>query len=175
MPRMKQISIDVDVDKAIYANRLTLSESENDILRRMLLSPIQPKNLGRVKQFIEPRESKRRGKWSAQLLGDEHKTANMKDAYCTILRLLADLDVQFLPRFSVIKSSSRRYVAKDATSLYLKSPHLAQDFASGLVDGWFVDTNVSEQQVAKRVRAAAETAGLRYGIDVKISENGRTI
>jgi len=44
-----------------------------------------------------------------------------------------------------------------------------------LVDGWFVDTNVSEQQVAKRVRVAAETAGLRYGIDVKVAEEGRTI
>jgi hypothetical protein len=175
MPRMKQISIDVDVDKAIYANRLTLSESENDILRRMLLSPIPPKLQRRVAPIIEPRESKRRGKWAVHLLGEEHKAANMKDAYCTILRLLADLDAQFLPRFSMFKSSSRRFIAKEAISLYMKSPHLAEDFASKLVDGWFVDTNVSEQQVAKRVRVAAEAAGLRYGVDVKVSEEGRTI
>ncbi len=139
------------------------------------MSPELLKLQKEVPPVIEPRESKRRGKWAAQLLGKEHKTANMKDAYCTILRLLADLDAQFLLRFSMSGSSSRRFVAKDALSLYLKSPHLAKDFASKLVDGWFVDTNVSEQQVAKRVRIAAETAGLRYGVDFKVSENGRTI
>lgn len=33
----KQILVDVDVNRAIEASRQLLSESENDILRRMLL------------------------------------------------------------------------------------------------------------------------------------------
>jgi negative regulator of replication initiation len=175
MPRMKQISIDVDVDKAIYANRLTLSESENDILRRMLLSPAHPSLPKRVAPIGIPRELKRRGKWSVHLLGDEHKAANMKDAYCILLGLLADLDSEFLEQFSVLGSSSRRYIAKNALSLFTKSAHLAKDHATSLNEEWFADTNVSRQQVGKRTRAAVAIAGLDYGIDVKITEAGRTI
>lgn len=175
MPRMKQISIDVDVDKAIYARRLTLAESENDILRRMLLPSSPPKQQARADLVVHPKESKRRGSWSVQLLGEEHKVANMKDAYCTLLRLLADLDAKFLSKYSAHGTTSRKYVARSAEGLFMSSPHLATDFATLLVDGWFVDTNVSKGQVAKRVRAAADTVGLRYGVDVKATESGRTI
>ena len=175
MSRMKQISIDFEVEKTIFANKNSRSESENDVLRRMLLSlppKVPQKNVAAI---AHPQEVKRRGKWSVHLLGEEHKTANMKDAYCTLLRLLADLDSGFLARFSELGSSARRFVAENELSVFIKSPHLAKDFASKLTDGWFVDTNVSEQQVASRARDAAKVAGLTYGLDLKIIESGRTI
>ena len=42
MSRMKQISIDVEVNRVIEANRNAFSESENDILRRLLLLQAVP-------------------------------------------------------------------------------------------------------------------------------------
>ena len=160
MSRMKQISIDFEVEKAIFANKNSRSESENDVLRRMLLSlpPTAPQK--NVATIAHPKEVKRRGKWSVHLLGEEHKAANMKDAYCTLLRLLADLDSGFLAQFSEQGSSARRFVADNELSVFIKSPHLAKDFATKLTEGWFVDTNVSEQQVGTRARVAARVAGI---------------
>lgn len=175
MARMKQISIDVDVDKAIYANRNTHSESENDILRRMLLSPTAPAPHKNPMRIAPPQESRHRGDWSVFLNGEEARTANMKGAYCALLRLLAEQDLQFLQRFSGLKSRTRRFVARDGASLFQSSPHLAKDHAAALTDGWFVDTNLSKTQVSARARAAAETAGLIYGSQVRITEAGQII
>lgn len=63
----------------------------------------------------------------------------------------------------------------EGVDLYLSSPHLAAKYAIELVPGWFVDGNLSEEQVGKRARAAALAIGLTYGTDVWIKDRGRTI
>ena len=175
MPRMKQISIDVDVNRAIEASRTSFSEVENDILRRMLLATPAPTRNEIPVPTMQLRDSRRRGEWSVLIDGKEFPAANMKDAYCTLLRLLAERDPQFLSKFSDLRSRTRRFVARDGVSLYQSSPHLAKDHATVLVEGWFVDTNLSTPQVGQRARAAAETVGLKYGPQLRIAEAGQTI
>ena len=175
MPRTKQISIDVEVSRVIESRRNSFAESENDILRRMLLTPASPARQKVVAQITPARDSRRRGEWTITLDGTEFRAANMKDAYCTLLRKLAERDPQFLPKFSALKSRSRQFVAKDAVFLFRTSPHLAKDHATELTSGWFVDTNLSQQQVGLRVRAAAETANLKYGSQLMIAQSGQTI
>ena len=174
MPRMKQISIDVEVSRVIESNRNSFSESENDILRRLLLAQTPSTNQSLTRPALHHQESRRRGEWSVFLDGKEVRTANMKDAYCKMLLLLAERDQTFLQKFSQLKSRSRRYVARDARALFEASPHLAKDFAAELSPGWYVDINLSKQQVGQRARAAADTAGLKYGSGLRISEAGRT-
>lgn len=175
MPRMKQIFIDVEVNRIIEASRNSFAESENEILRRMLLDPAISNTQKAPTQKVVPRDSRRRGEWAAILEGNEVGAANMKSAYCTLLRMLAERDPQFLPSFSTLKSRTRRFVAQDPKLLYRTSPHLSKDHAMELTAGWFVDTNLSEPQVAHRVRAASELAHLKYGSQVKITKSERTI
>ena len=175
MARMKQISIDVEVSRVVESNRNSFSESENDILRRLLLVLSPSAKSPPAVTAMHPQATKRRGAWSFFLEGNEIRTANMKDAYCKMLLMLAERDPNFLQLFSQLRSRSRRYVATDKRSLFEASPHLANDFAAELSPGWFVDTNLSKQQVSKRARAAAETAGLKYGSGMRIAEAGRTV
>lgn len=175
MPRTKQISIDVEVNRIIESNRNTFSESENDILRRLLVIPAAQTHASVKAPDRLPQDTRRRGAWSVQITGEEFQATNMKNAYCIMLRELANLDSNFLIEFSKQKSRSRRFVAREAMSLYQSSPDLAKDYAAELVPGWYVDTNLSQQQVKKRAQAAAEVAGLKYGTEVTISVNDRNI
>lgn len=177
MPRLKQIGIDVDVNRAIENARQSFSESENDVLRRVLLGERQrpapqPKS-PRPAMVDEP--VRLRGLWSVEVKGERSSAANMKDAYRILLLKLEDLMPGFLERFSQERSRSRKFVALNPVDLYDSAPHLAEDHARSLKDDWYFDTNLSTEQVAKRARVAAKVAGLAYGRDVKLMENLRVI
>jgi hypothetical protein len=177
MARMKQIGIDVDVNRAIEQSRLSFSESENDILRRLLLGEAKrapaPAVIRRNRQSEE--RIRGRGLWSVELEGERFPAPNMKEAYRTLLLKLDERSPQFIDRFSAERSRSRRFVSRKPADLYDSSPHLAGDHAQPLKDGWYFDTNLSTEQVAKRARVAARVAGLSYGRDVKVMENLRLI
>ena len=172
MARLKQIGIDVDVHRAIEAQRLSFAEAENDILRRILLTPRERSSPAPKTRISETRQ---RGDWAIRLGNETYDAANLKDAYCGLLRRLAAKYPAFITDFARQSSRSRAFVARVPDQLYKNSPHLAKDHAQKLIDGWFVDTNLSESQVSQRVRAAAVTANLVYGKDVSIAESGRTI
>ena len=182
MARMKEILIDVDVNRVIEANRISFAEKENDILFRLLVEPPTSKStasagaISLVTQLEVPTfGARRRDHWQVKFREEVVSGTNLKDAYCKLLRLAHLNDNQFLERFSAHKAKSRRYAARRGEALYLSSPHLAKQHAIELVPGWFVDGNLSETQVGKRARAAATTAGLAYGSDVWIRDGGRTI
>ena len=175
MPRLKQIDIDVDVHRAIEQARLSFSERENDILRRILLISPEPIRRDASPAAISAPVQRQRGTWTVELLHKRTAAANLKDAYKTLLLELAERDSSFLERFSRESSRSRRYVARSARDLYASSPHLAADHARRLVGDWFFDTNLSLAQVGRRARVAARIAGLSYGKDVRILENLKEI
>lgn len=170
MARMKQIAIDVDVNRAIESGRRTFSETENDILRRLLLQANvpQPENHGKSER---PRTSvaRARGAWIARIGGESYPGQNLKEAYKLLLLQLQKRHPDFLAKFSALKARSRRFVAKRPQDLYLSSPHLADEFAEPLVDGWYVDTNLSQEQVSKRVEEAARALGLKFPEQVSLS------
>ncbi|MEQ1496794.1 MAG: hypothetical protein ABL912_13660 [Novosphingobium sp.] len=176
MAKYKQIGIDVEVSRAIEANRLSFSETENDILRRMVtgLKPnrsVSPK----LSPPVLPQGTRNRGVWSLAVQEEKSAAANLTAAYQTMLLKLAAKDSSFLEKFSTRRARSRLFVSKRPEALYGNSPHLAADFAKPLTDGWYFDTNLSLQQIAQRARAAAEVAGLRYGVDLYIAKDGQVI
>jgi hypothetical protein len=99
----------------------------------------------------------------------------MKEAYRTLLLKLAEVSPNFIERFASERARSRRFVARKPTDLYDSSPHLAGEYAQPLKDGWYYDTNLSTEQVAKRARVAARVAGLSYGRDVRLLDNLREV
>ncbi len=183
MAELRQILVDLDVNRAIEANRQSFSESENDILRRMVLKASEAANvtvpvaaLVPVTDLDPPQfGSRKMGHWQAGLLGKVVAATSLKDAYCKYVLLAHQHDGGFLGRYAKLKGKTRRFVARVPQSLYLKSPHLAKDHAIELIPGWFVDGNLSESQIGQRVRAAARELGIAYGKDAWIREATRTI
>jgi negative regulator of replication initiation len=179
VPKLKQIAIDVDVNRAIENQRRSFSESENDILRRILL-PITPETRPPRPKATAPDTAsaivtRSRGQWTVEILGERRPAANLQDAYRRLLLHFHARRPDFLQKFSLEKGRSRRFVARKPSDLYLKSPHLASDHAKELTPGWYFDTNLSMEQVASRARVAARLCGLHYGTDVRILENLREI
>jgi len=170
----KSIEIDLEVNAAIERRRRSFEESANDILRRALLAgdspgrvPLAPAGTATDTETKRPGE-RMTGRWTVWFLGRREAAPNLKGAYRHLLLLLHDQDGRFLARFAGQQARARRFVARSPEDLYLNSPELAKHHAKPLVDGWFFDTNLSTDQVARRARIAARIAGLRYGEDVKI-------
>ena len=176
---LRSIAIDVDVHRAIERARLALGESENDILRRLLLpgpgrAPRRgPTAAAAGRSPAGPPRS--RGLWSVEIGGRRIAAANLKQAYRTLLRELDHMRPDFLEAFARERTAKRRFVARAPADLYGGSPHLARRHAEPLVGGWHFDSNLSARQVARRARIAARLCGLLYGPDVRILDNLREI
>lgn len=171
---MKQVGVDVEVNRLVEQHRRSFSESFNDILRRVLplvpvAAPPSPDN-GEPELRSFGAATRTRGLWTVVVQGDRIAAGNLKSAYRALLTALSGKFPDFLSRFAEEKGRSRRFVARTPGGLYGASPHLAKDHAEPLVDGWFFDTNLSAAQVSARARIAARLCGLRYGADVKILE-----
>lgn len=177
MPRLKQIGIDVDVNGIIERHRRSFSETENDILRKLLLVDQKIKLPANRSTSVKAGQGKvrQRGLWTVELNGGRHPAPNLKGAYKALLLELQKFDSSFLHRFSLEQSRSRRFVSRQPKQLYMASPELAKDYAEPLVDDWYFDTNLSTEQVAKRIRVAARLCSLNYGKDVRILNNFQEI
>ena len=175
MAEMRTIEIDLDVNAAIESERRSFKETPNDILRRRLLLDQGSSRAARSSEpdFVSSGQPGERitGRWTVQLGEKRVPTSNLKAAYRTLLLLLQERHPNFLEAFSQERARARRYVARAPRDLYLSSPDLAKHHAKPLVGGWFFDTNLSTDQVARRARVATRLCGLRYGRDVRILNN----
>lgn len=177
----RTIEIDVEVHRAIERARQALGESENDILRRLLLLPTRGRRAGPGTEASPgaPRGAsgapRSRGLWSVEMAGRRIPATNLKQAYRILLRELAVAHPHFLEAFAEEAGRGRRFVARTPETLYGRSPHLARRHAVPLADGWYFDSNLSAEQAAKRARIAARLCGLHYGSDVRILDNLREI
>jgi hypothetical protein len=176
MSGLRRIAIDLDVHRAIERGRQAVDESENEILRRVLLTPPTPRAAPRTRATGQARSGvpRSRGLWSVEIAGRRVAAANLKDAYRVLLRALAAAHPHFLDSFAREEERARRFVARAPADLYRRSPHLA-GHAQPLADGWYFDSNLALTQVAKRARIAARLCGLHYGADVRILDNMREI
>jgi negative regulator of replication initiation len=172
MSDMKMIEIDLDVNAAIEGERRSFRESANDILRRRLLGDREgarpPAQSAVDLESVEEPGERVTGRWMVELGGKRVSTSNLKSAYRTLLLLLEERHPDFLQAFSEERARARRFVARAPRDLYLNSPDLAKHHAKPLAAGWYFDTNLSTDQVARRARIAARLCGLKYGRDVRI-------
>jgi hypothetical protein len=67
------------------------------------------------------------------------------------------------------RGSSRAYVARSREGLFQgKSAAWAYRFSRELLDGWYVDTNLSRERIRAIMPAAVRASGLRWGEDVQV-------
>ena len=163
---MKPIEIDVDVHRAIEAQRMTFDQSPNDILRTVFGLPDAAPGLSETVPFAPP-TTRRTGRFTYTLLGEENEGGSRKEVYIGCLLKLAARDPQFLKRLSAEYTRGRRIIARTPSDLYIRTPELSKkNHHTLLTDGWWVDTNLSSQAIFKRFEIACEVAGLRFGEDL---------
>ena len=150
----KTIDIDLDVYKALEANRISFNEDHNSILRRLLsltLSSDQPRE--------RPRASRSSGEYSLRLLGEEIGVKSVRDALRTALLKLSD-EPGFLDKLSKRQTAKgRRIVARKPEDIYPNRPQLTK-WAYELNPEWYFDTNISRETCARYLEIIASVAGI---------------
>jgi hypothetical protein len=164
-----QISISLATYKAIEAQRLSLVENHDAIIRRALASRSERRTqtMRDIARSCAPVQRKR-GHVEVDLFGRVQPVANFKAAYVAILGALVRHKPSLYEHIAHEGTSRRRWAATSAEGLYVESPHLARDHALQVSDQWYIDTNLSRVQIDQRLDVAARIAGYRYGEDVRI-------
>ncbi len=169
MSGMAQIAVSLTTWKAIEQQRLSFDEDHDAIIRRALaVRTAQKKQI--VQQLARPAVTaqRRRGDLSVDIKGYVVEVANLKDAYITILSKLVKSRPSLFQQLLKEGNDRRRWIAMTPEALFPLSPHLARQFGHRLSRDWYVDTNLSRQQIETRLTRACEIAGHRYGEDVQI-------
>ncbi|MEA1943569.1 MAG: hypothetical protein U9P68_15100 [Pseudomonadota bacterium] len=91
--------------------------------------------------------------------------ASQKAAYRLALIWLEKTSPGLLDRLADAGTRNRRIVAPSPGALYPRSPALAKH-AEKLVDGWYVDVNLSKEQKLSRLKTACRLAGVMFGKDL---------
>jgi excisionase family DNA binding protein len=117
-------------------------------------------------------EQKRKGRTQAvQLLfrGEQFDMPSYSTAVIWVIEKLAAADGTFLSRLGAIRRGKRRYVAQSRDDLYFNRPDLP---AKQMRNGWWIGTNYKRADFERMLRTACEIAGLRFGVDLVITESG---
>lgn len=140
---MRQIEIDIDVHRAIEAERQNFRENDNAILRRLL-------RIDRATgAAVLPRQrlSRSSGAYSTTIDGHSLEGNSLKELLGAVLRHLRDTQPGSIERIaSRPRRGGRHIVALAPGELYRRSPHLGE-FAVKLDDRWWFDGNVGRAQV----------------------------
>lgn len=178
--KTKMIEIDTETNSLIERERRDFSEMPNDIIKRCLGSTLSKTETLEVsaptkaafpsaeKPITRSRTTRSTGSYDFELLGKEYSKESLKSAYVTCLRAMKTRDAQFYVRLSEETTNARRLIARDPTALYIKTPSLAERHAEKLDGEWYVDLNLSEQQVIQRLKTACRVAGLNFERDLKL-------
>ena len=163
MNGLTSIEVDLEVYKAIEGARLSFNESQNAILRRILLET--PSELYEGDSALSLAQGERTtGSHSFLFKGKSYKANTQKAAYRKILLLLYETDKDFIKNNSSYRTShGRRMIARDRPDL---GSAAARQKAEILVDGYWFDTNLNLDQKQKRIKFACKKAGLEFGKDI---------
>lgn len=169
--RLGIINIDIDVHKAIESHRSAFSETPNDILRGILgLDFVETNAPTRSQKISNENEKQTRsrhvGPYNFIVKGKSYSEGGLTDAYLKCLNILVSAYPNFLEKFSQKNSRARRYIARNPTELYKNSPHLVDQHAKKFHGDWWIDTNLSQDQVVTRLEDAAQCASLVFGSDL---------
>jgi hypothetical protein len=152
----EQIEIDLDVSREIEVARLSFSETENDILRRLLrIGWSEGSSVSRPEEQIGQRST---GTFSFTYKRERFREASLKTAYKRLLLLIHADNSDFLSELAEQPVRRGRIVSKDKQALYQTSPHLAEQYAEKLTDDYWYDTNLSTDQTKSRIRLACGVA-----------------
>ncbi len=182
------LKLDLDAHRALEARRVSLEESQLDILKRALLradgtasagstaGPMSRKQAAHSPLKAPPADwhdkfgecDRRTGHFQVQLHDYVQFADSQKAAYRLALVWMEKTYPGTLARLASHPGGrGRRIVAADQETLYTRSPELAK-MAEKLTDDWYVDVNLSKAQKLSRLRTACRITGLEFGKDLVV-------
>ncbi|ABI64743.1 hypothetical protein Mmar10_0450 [Maricaulis maris MCS10] len=182
------LKLDLDAHRALEAQRVSLQESQLDILKRALLRADSAASVGSTATPMPRKQAahsqlkpppadwhdkfgecdRRTGHFQVQL----HEYVQFADSQKAAYRLaLIWLEKKYPGTLARLASHpggrGRRIVAADQETLYTRSPELAK-MAEKLTGDWYVDVNLSKEQKLSRLRTACRITGLEFGKDLVV-------
>ncbi|WP_417479299.1 hypothetical protein [Maricaulis maris] len=182
------LKLDLDAHRALEAQRVSLQESQLDILKRALLradsaasvgstATPRPRKQAAHSQLKAPPADwhdkfgecdRRTGHFQVRLHEYVQFADSQKAAYRLALIWLEKKYPGTLERLASHPGGrGRRIVAADRETLYTRSPELAK-MAEKLTGDWYVDVNLSKEQKLSRLRTACRITGLEFGKDLVV-------
>ncbi len=113
------------------------------------------------------------GRYRVRLLGEDWTPGTVREVLTSVLLRLHRLDDKFLSSLGRERARSRRLVAATPEAIYPRRPDLAKKYVFQLDTGWWIGTNYSWRDAERILRTACRIAGLTYGTDLVIEDNGR--
>ncbi len=152
------IPVDLDVYKALEANRRTFDEPHNSILRRLLNlngdGPVESPSADRV------RSSRTTGDYILEIGGEKIRVRSIREALSSALLKIEALRPGFFEKLTNRPTTrGRRIVARSPGDVYPNKPHLATH-AAPLNGEWYFDTNISRRACERYLVIAALVAGI---------------
>ena len=153
----KQISIDLDVHKALESHRISFDETYNSILRRALrVDSFEPPARPQYRQ----RHSRKGGEYVLVVLWEKMPAQSLKEALARALRKIEKIQPGFLEKLSREKTSrGRQIVARTPEEIYPGRPQLVT-YAQRLNDDWWFDTNISRRGCQRYLDIIGKIAGI---------------
>ena len=157
------------------------SRPELDDVEAFLKSSVKPATVISSWRSVESRspkssaDVKQRTYKKSKIIGYEFsgeclEIGTASGTLAAIIKRLHRMDPTFLPKFASQTASKRRkLVARNRDELYPFSPQLI-DHSQELVDGWWLGTNLSSDQIRGRILKACEMSGVEYGRQLRLIE-----
>lgn len=115
----------------------------------------------------EPISQRSSGKYRYEILGEEGAADTLGKLLAGILRRFADLDADFLGKFSEGQGRTRRFLTRNPKGIYPGRDDLTK-FTVEVCQGWWVGTNYSRTDVRRLLRAACQVAGVSWEVDLRV-------
>lgn len=106
-------------------------------------------------------------KYRYDFLGEEGTANTLGDLLVDILRSFADLDAEFLEKFSEGQGRVRRFLARNPKAIYPGREDLS-NYSAEVCLGWWVGTNYSRVDVRRLLHSACQVAGLTWEVDLLV-------
>ena len=172
MENIFEIENDLELNKIIENARTSLEETKGEIAKKLLIqrygkrrNKTIPYPSGHIAPSYNMENNMEKNTFSFN--GEIYRGRNVKDTYLTLLKTLQSSNSRFYSLFAKEETSARRFIARNPKDLFKKSPHLAAEGSHEIETGWWVDTNLSNQQVNSRVKKACHILDLKFGDDLK--------
>ncbi len=115
----------------------------------------------------EPISQRPRGKYQYDFLGEEGAAETLGELLVDVLQCFADLDENFLEKYSEGRGRTRRFVARNPLAIYPGREDLS-NYTAKVCQGWWVGTNYSRVDVRRLLRAACQVTGLVWDVDLRV-------
>ena len=134
------------------------------------ISPLPPKSGRQASTLVQAKASKKSTLVGFSLDKESFNTSSAKETLAEILKKLQDRDPGFMDRLAKeTVGRKRRLVARDRNDLY-DDPKFVEQSSLDLGNGWWLGHHLSTKDIKKKIEAACEVAGVKFGSQLTLIE-----